>query len=72
LNRETESDSLSVPGDPLQVPAEQTSCSPRLPGIKDSGHPGESADRPEAVLAVKTMKRCRMEIRQTLGLRENY
>jgi hypothetical protein len=26
-------------------------------------YPGESADRPEAVLAVKTMKRCRLEIR---------
>jgi HEPN domain-containing protein len=34
-------------------------------------YPGESADRPEAVLAVKTMKRCRMEIRQTLGLYES-
>lgn len=32
-------------------------------------YPGESADREEAVLAVKTMKRCRAEIRSSLCLR---
>lgn len=34
-------------------------------------YPGESADREEAVLAVKIMKRCRKEIRVTLGLRDS-
>jgi HEPN domain-containing protein len=34
-------------------------------------YPGESADRDEAVLAVKIMKRCRMEIRSSMGLRES-
>lgn len=33
-------------------------------------YPGESADRDEAVLAVKIMKRCRSEIRSTLGLHD--
>ena len=33
-------------------------------------YPGESADREEARLAVKTMKRCRQQIRAALGLRE--
>lgn len=33
-------------------------------------YPGESADRDEAVLAVKIMKRCRAEIRSSLGLRD--
>ncbi|MEI6515701.1 MAG: HEPN domain-containing protein [bacterium] len=33
-------------------------------------YPGESADRIEAVLAVKIMKRCRLEIRSTLGLHD--
>lgn len=31
-------------------------------------YPGESADREEALLAVKIMKRCRAEIRSSLGL----
>lgn len=33
-------------------------------------YPGESADRDEAALAVKIMKRCRREIRLSLGLGE--
>ena len=33
-------------------------------------YPGESADREESVLAVKIMKRCRTEIRSSLGLRD--
>jgi len=34
-------------------------------------YPGESADRDEAVLAVKIMKRCRTEIRSSLGLNDS-
>jgi HEPN domain-containing protein len=33
-------------------------------------YPGESADRDEALMAVKTMKRCRQEIRAALGLHD--
>ena len=33
-------------------------------------YPGESADREEALLAVKIMKRCRGTIRASLGLRD--
>jgi HEPN domain-containing protein len=34
-------------------------------------YPGESADREEALSAVQIMKRCRAEIRVSLGLRDN-
>jgi len=34
-------------------------------------YPGESADREEAILAVKIMKRCRTEIRSSLGLHDS-
>jgi HEPN domain-containing protein len=33
-------------------------------------YPGESADREEALLAVKIMKRCRAEMRASLGLQD--